>query len=154
MEIKHLPEDPALVRRIAEWHDAEWSHLSGRTVEDRIAEFSEHGTDIPLTLVAWLDGAPVGTVSLLVRDMDVHQELTPWLGSVFVLPEHRSRGIGTRLVGRAVEEAQRLGVATLYLFTEDRAGFYAAMGWEAMHSFLYHGETVTLMRLAPGGRAP
>ncbi len=154
MEIKHLPADPALVRKIAEWHHAEWSHLSGRTVEDRIAEFAEHGTDIPLTLVAWLDGAPVGTASLLVQDMDVHRELTPWLGSVYVLPRHRSRGIGKRLAGRAVAEAGRLGVATLYLFTEDRAGFYTALGWETMDSFPYHGETVTLMRLAPGGHTP
>ncbi|MCZ6628428.1 MAG: GNAT family N-acetyltransferase [SAR324 cluster bacterium] len=149
MEIGNLSDNPALVRQISEWHQREWGHLSERTVEDRIAEFAEHGTGIPLTLVAWLNGEPVGTASLLLQDMDAHPELTPWLGSVYVLSAYRGRGIGGNLIKGAMAEAARLGVETLYLFTEDRAGFYEKLGWEAINSFLYHGQQVTLMQIAP-----
>ena len=147
MEFRPLEQDPALIRTISEWHQREWGHLSGRTTEDRIAEFAEHGSEVPLTLVGFAAGAPIGTASLLTEDMDIHKALTPWLASVFVLPEHRSRGHGTRLVKGVVSAARRLGVPAMFLFTEDRAGFYAAMGWETLETRPYHGETVTIMRL-------
>jgi len=149
MDIRHLTADPALVRTLSEWHQAQWGHLSDRTTEDRIAEFAEHGTAIPQTQVAFREGRPVGTASLLVQDMDILPELTPWLGSVYVLPELRRQGIGTALVQAVVAEAARLQVPTLYLFTEDRAPFYAAMGWQTLEERPYHGEQVTLMKINP-----
>jgi N-acetylglutamate synthase-like GNAT family acetyltransferase len=147
MEIELLKQDPSLIRMLSQWHQAEWGHLSDRGTEERIAEFAEHGSAVPLTLVGYLDGAPIGTASLLAEDMDIRKELTPWLASVFVLPEHRSRGYGTQLVKGIVAEARRLGTATMYLFTEDRAGFYAAMGWQELETTSYHGEDVTIMKL-------
>ena len=151
MKIKLLDQDPGLIRTIAEWHQAEWGHLSDRTVDDRIAEFGEHGGGVPLTLVGSLEGQPLGTASLLAEDMDIHKDLTPWLGSVFVLPQHRSRGFGARLVQGVVAEARRLQVSTTYLFTEDRAGFYAAMGWREIQTRPYHGRPVTIMKLDLAG---
>lgn len=149
MDITFLPNDPDQVRVIAEWHQHEWGHLSERTVEDRIAEFEEQldSSTIPLTLVAYDQGQPVGTTSLLVEDMHVHRDLTPWLASVYVLPAFRGRGIGSALCRRAVQEAERLGVETLYLYTPDQAPFYERMGWETVRRFPYHGIDVTLMNL-------
>jgi predicted N-acetyltransferase YhbS len=92
-------------------------------------------------------------VSLLPEDMETHPDLTPWLGSLFVLPGQRRRGIGGRLCRRAMAEAGRLGVEMLYLFTEDRAPFYAEMGWEELARERYRELPVTLMRLALGTRA-
>ena len=147
MEIRMLDHDPKLVRTISQWHQQQWGHLSTRTTEDRIAEFAEHGTGVPLTLVGFAGKEPIGTASLLAHDMDIYPELAPWLGSVYVLPEHRRRGIGRQLVAGVANEAARLAVSTLYLFTEDREGFYAAMGWETLRTLPYHGETVTIMKL-------
>lgn len=147
MQTKLLSRDPAVIRTISEWHQAEWGHLSNRNVDDRVREFAEHGSGVPLTLVGFLEGAPIGTASLLTEDMDIHKDLSPWLASVYVQPEHRHLGYGTRLVKGVVAEARRLGVAAMYLFTEDRAGFYAAMDWETLETRDYHGEAVTIMKL-------
>lgn len=147
MKIELLRQDPGLIRTLSEWHQAEWGHLSDRGIENRIAEFAEHGAGVPLTLIGLLDGAPIGTASLLAEDMDIHKDLTPWLASVFVLPEHRGQGHGTRLVREVVLHGERLGVPAMYLFTEDRADFYAAMGWQVQETRPYHGETVTIMKL-------
>ena len=122
LQITRLPDDPDLVRTLSDWHQAEWGHLSARTTADRRAEFAEHGAGIPQTRVAFLEGRPVGTASLLSSDMDIHPELTPWLASVFVIPEQRRRRIGYQLVRTIMEEGARLGVGTMYLFTEDREG--------------------------------
>lgn len=149
VEIIYLPGDSALVRTVAEWHQLEWSHFSGRTVEDRIAEFAEHRdtSALPLTVIAVEGGRPVGSASLLERDMEEVRMVTPWLGSVFVLPEHRGGGIGSLLCRRIADEARRLGVETLYLFTPDKSGLYERMGWNIMEKLSYHGTEVTLMSL-------
>lgn len=150
--ITYLPTDPTTIRTIAEWHQVEWGHLSDRNTQDRIAEFHEQreSRSIPLTLVAWHDERPVGTASLLVHDMDTHPELTPWLGSVYVVPEMRGRGFGTQLCRSAMQEAGRLGVGTLYLFTPDQEQLYARLGWEVVAKEQYRGELETLMRIRLG----
>lgn len=148
-ELRYLARDPALVATVAGWHQATWGHLTGRSQAERIREFEPQleSRRIPLTVVAFVTGQPVGSASLLVRDMDTHPDWSPWLASVFVLPGFRRRGIGERLCRRIVDEARRLGVPRLYLFTADRAAFYARMGWQALASEPYRGEQVTVMRM-------
>lgn len=148
-ELRYLPDDTVIVETVARWHHETWGHLTGRSVAERVREFEvQRGSDrIPLTVLAFRGEEPVGCASLLVEDMHTHSELTPWLASVFVLPEHRRQGIGERLCRRIVTEAGRLGVPRLYLFTEDRAPFYARMGWQALRRETYRGEEVTLMQL-------
>lgn len=151
MEIRYLPDDPAVVRTVAEWHHGEWGHLTGRSVAEREAELLQQcGSDrIPLTLLAVEAEQPVGCASLVVSDMSTRPELTPWLASVYVLPTHRRGGVGGRLCRQAVAEARRLGVETLYLFTTDRVAFYRALGWQPGERVTYRGEEVTLMHLHP-----
>ena len=48
---------------------------------------------VPLTVVASIEGVPVGSASLLEEDMETHADLSPWLASVFVLPTSRRQGI-------------------------------------------------------------
>ena len=49
------------------------------------------------------------------------------------------------LAARVVEEATRLGVATLYLFTLDREGYYARLGWRRLGPETCHGHPVVVM---------
>ncbi len=52
------------------------------------------------------------------------------LRSVITSPELRGRGYGDVLVRKAFEEAQERGVKRLYLFTMDKAPFFARHGFE------------------------
>ena len=153
LSLDYLPDDPRVVRTLATWHHGAWGHLTGRSVEIRAQELQRQvgSRQVPLTVVAWLGGVPVGAASLLAEDMHTHRDLTPWLASVFVDAAHRRRGIGERLCRRIVEEARRLGLPRLYLFTEDQAPFYARMGWLHMAEEAYRGERVTLMRMEVAG---
>lgn len=150
-ELRYLPDDAAVVETIAGWHQDMWGHYTGRSIEERIREFDpQRGSDsIPLTVVAFHDGRPVGNASLLEADMGTHPELTPWLASVYVLASHRRQGVGERLCRRIVAEARRLAVPRLYLYTPDQARFYARMGWSELARETYRGETVTIMAIEP-----
>lgn len=52
------------------------------------------------------------------------------LRSVITSPELRGQGYGDVLVRKAFEEAQERGVKRLYLFTMDKAPFFARHGFE------------------------
>lgn len=51
------------------------------------------------------------------------------LRSVVTAPAVRGRGFGGALVRRAIEEAARMGVRRLYLFTMDKAPFFQRFGF-------------------------
>jgi predicted N-acetyltransferase YhbS len=149
MEALHyLPADPTIVETIAGWHQETWGHLTGRSQAERIREFDpqRESDRIPLTVVAFEGERPIGSASLLEQDMDTHPDWAPWLASVFVLPDFRRRGIGERLCLRIVAEARRLEVPRLYLFTPDKAAFYARQGWQTLAREPYRGEVVAIMQ--------
>ena len=52
------------------------------------------------------------------------------MAAVYVVPERRGEGIGTRLVNEVVVEARGLGTEVLYLLTTEREDFYARLGWQ------------------------
>jgi N-acetylglutamate synthase-like GNAT family acetyltransferase len=79
--------------------------------------------------------------------MDTKLELSPWLASVFVAPEYRQKGIGTKLVLHVMGKAKDEGISTLYLFTSNKGKFYKDLGWSTFGEELYRGEEVAIMKL-------
>ena len=54
-----------------------------------------------------------------------------WLADLFVLDEHRGRGLGVRLTKAAADEADRLGLRQMLLATADAHSMYERFGFEA-----------------------
>ncbi|WP_423823735.1 GNAT family N-acetyltransferase [Salinisphaera sp. SPP-AMP-43] len=104
---------------------------------------------VPSVFVASRQGQPVGTASLVSQDMNARPELTPWLASVYVVPEARGQGIASALVQRVEREARHAGVERLYLYTPDQQRLYQRLGWQAQEHLEYRGEHVTLMTRRP-----
>jgi len=150
VDIVDLRAVPHCIPLLAQWHHVQWAHLNpGRTLEDRIASMQRRLGDalIPSTWVAVENEVVMGSASLVDSDMETHPELTPWLASVFVAPEFRRRGIAAQLVRRVMQEAQQGGIHTLYLFTPDQQKLYASLGWTRLADEIFHGDTVTLMKV-------
>ena len=74
-----------------------------------------------------------------MHDLEGREDLTPWLGGVFVLPAFRRQGIGSALCAAVEEHAQRTGVKTLYLFTLDQQSMYARLGWRHFDPCVWRG---------------
>ena len=101
----------------------------------------------PLTFVAFIGETPVGSASLKIREMDIYPEYLHWLGTVYVLPEYRNRGIGTQIIEHSLSEAKRSGnIKELFLYTHDRERFYTKFGWQALERPFYHGREVVVMK--------
>lgn len=149
MQIMRLEHEPQLIPIVAGWLYEEWGrHLPDGSVAraERLLRAAPDDRDLPVSLIALHDGAPVGVARLIVDDMETRPDLSPWLASVFVLNEMRGQGIGSTLCHQVTDEARRLGFSSLYLFTPDREAFYARQGWDAMERTVYREKNVVIMR--------
>ena len=152
MQIHYIADKPEHIPQLAQWHHNFWGHLNLQSsAAKRIESLHRQNQKgvIPVTFVAVEEGEPLGSASLVVNDLSTHPHLTPWLASVYVAEPHRRRGIGGDLVRRVMQEADALGVETLYLITPDQQRFYAGLGWQAWMPVDYRGERVTIMTYQP-----
>jgi phosphinothricin acetyltransferase len=82
-----------------------------KTVAEQKVWFSDHGKKNPI-LVAMIDGAVCGWASLSKWSTRRAYADTAEI-SVYVKQEHRSRGIGKRLIVDILEEGERAGLHTV-----------------------------------------
>lgn len=155
MTIEYLADRREFIPTLARWLHTEWGHLRpGERIDDRAARLAGvcGHCQIPTAFVAVAGDQLLGTASLVEHDMATRPELSPWLASVFVSPEHRSRGIGAALVERVVQEARALGTLRLYLYTPGPGTLYSTLGWSIVERTFYRelwGEQdITIMELA------
>jgi N-acetylglutamate synthase-like GNAT family acetyltransferase len=78
--------------------------------------------------------------------MSTHLHLDHWLGTVYVLPEYRRRGLGSEIVAAAVHLARTLEIKTLYLFTPDQERMYRRLGWIPIEFTRYDERNVVIMK--------
>src|SRR5262245_3691935 len=104
IRIDSLACHPEWISVLAHWHFAEWHRLyPGWTAETAEEELTHHDDPrrIPTTLVAAHGIEPVGSVSLVEKDLSGWDQLSPWLASLYVRPDYRRQGIGKQLVAQA-----------------------------------------------------
>ena len=146
----YLADRPEAVPQIARWWFDEWGHLGpGDSVEDLSARLREqlNRERIPVQIIAILDEEVVGVAVLKLHEMfDLYPDKRFWLGSVFVAPEFRGRGIGSALAMKIVEIAKSQGVEALHLQTENlNGGLYAKLGWEKVEQVHYKSYDALVM---------
>jgi GNAT superfamily N-acetyltransferase len=144
-----LADYPELAPMLAKWHWEEWGHLApNRPLEQWIERMADrvNRDQIPLTVIAFEEDQPVGLASLVIYDMDTRKDLSPWLAGVYVAPAFRGRGHGAALVTAIEEYGVKLGVETLYLYTNTAQGLYEKLGWSEIEREPYRGREVVIMQ--------
>lgn len=147
LELADLRAYPEYLPQLAAWHHQEWQALNpGQTLAQRIQAMQAYlgAGFVPTTYIAKANGV-LGSAAIISHDMDNKPELTPWLASVYVAPEYRNQGVGSRLVQHILKQAAAAGLSRLYLFTPDRASFYQRLGWQVLSTESYRGHPVTVM---------
>jgi GNAT superfamily N-acetyltransferase len=148
VKIELLADRPEFIPTLAEWHHREWSYLRpGDTIDARISRLQAacRAPELPAVFVASVGGQLIGSAMLLPHDMETRPELSPWLGGVFIAPEFRGRGIGSRLSCHVVQHAAELGFEHLYLYTPSAETFYARLGWSVIEHTRYRDTDVVVM---------
>ena len=149
MKLAYLADHPEFYPLVAQWNWDEWHTL---LVERSAAHFEAwlranvRRDAIPTTLLAFEGAAVVGTVSVMDYDLELSNDLSPWLASLYVPPSHRGKGLGRALVQAAIDEAMRLGFRSLYLYTPGQEAFYSTLGWKRVEAIRYRDQPITIMR--------
>lgn len=149
LNIELLLDHQYLIPEIAELKFQQFGSLvPGKTLQDFKKGLETHlnDTKLPIAYVVVENKQFIGTFSLRICDKDTHQHLSPWIGSVLVHPSNRNKGIGAFLVKRAEMIANELGYDHLYLFTPDKAAWYAKLGWQTLEHAFFNNVPVTVMK--------
>ncbi|WP_442600694.1 GNAT family N-acetyltransferase [Paenibacillus sp. KN14-4R] len=130
MNIIELKEKPELLMDAVSYFWKNWGSDSNYNFyRDCIEKSCQTESDIPRFYIALEDGNIVGSYALLRSDLNSRQDLHPWFACLYVRPEYRKNGLGTRLQNHAIKEAKDKGYKSLYLCT-DLADYYEKNGWE------------------------
>ena len=150
MKIDYLAEHPDFIPTLSKWFLREWRDFYGDQTWEVIAEiFYErlNRNRIPLSLIAFEDGSPLGTISLLEESISTHRHLTPWLGGLYVHQDRRHQGIGKRLIEAGIDEAGKLGIEQLFIGIRKAVDYYEKLGWKIIERTNYYGEDIIIMTL-------
>src|SRR2546423_2300578 len=148
VRISYLVEYPEYIPQLGQWLFEQWDAILGeKTPEARIKKLNAHMNrdQLPIAWVAHANGQLLGTAALRVHDLEGREDLTPWLGGVFVGSQFRRRGIGAALCTTVEEAARSLRVKTLYLFTLDQQEWYSGQGWRVIAPCVWHERPGAIM---------
>jgi N-acetylglutamate synthase-like GNAT family acetyltransferase len=149
MKISYLADYPEFIEVLAPWIYEHWRPLLlEETLELRIEKVRAHlnKETLPIALVAHSGMQVYGTAALRVNDLPGREDLTPWLGGVFVGTEFRGKGIGAKLCAAIEEKAKSLfSQPTVYLFTLDQQKWYQKMGWSIYEPCSWCGRKGNIM---------
>ena len=150
LSFAYLADRPEAVPQIARWWFDQWGHhRPGDSVEALTSRVLDllHPDRLPIQIVAILEDRIVGVAALKLHELfDLYPEKDFWLGSVYVAPEFRGRGIASALSMKIVEIAKSRGIHSLHLQTISLdGGLYAKLGWKKLEQINHNGYDTLVM---------
>lgn len=149
MRIEKLAQHRHLIGSIVSILHASWGELPPWSEKNTICtrlEASATEALFPHTLVAVTDnGYLAATGSVKLFELPSHPDKTHWIGEIFVLPEYRNQGLGSRLTKALTDYAVAHGVSQIYLYTPDQQALYKRLGWQEVCTDTANNELVSIM---------
>lgn len=148
LTIAPLARHRELVPLLARWFTTEWPQWygpegPGDAAQD-LAAFAASESRLPVGLVAFDQGRPVGVAALKAESLPSHRHLTPWAAAGLVLPLHRGQGVGARLLEALVGQARGLGFARIHCATGTAVTLLRRSGWAELESVQHDGESLVI----------
>lgn len=97
---------------------------------------------LPIGLVAIVDGDVVGIAALKAEPLEACPDLGPWASAGLVAPQWRGRGIGADLIVELERLAARLGFDAIYTGTATAGSLMRRLGWTFLNAVEQRGETL------------
>ncbi len=125
LKIELLADHPEAFPMLKDLFELEWEPYYGvegpGNAETDIRN-SANSTELPIAVVALVDGIICGTAALKMESVTTYPDYYPWLAGLLVAPEYRRQGIGEKLIARIEDLAKQLGYKEIYVGTGEKSG--------------------------------
>ncbi|MDP3532497.1 MAG: GNAT family N-acetyltransferase [Alphaproteobacteria bacterium] len=154
LKIDYLKNHPHFIPLLARWSFDAWGMYNpDATFETVQQKLTNHLNDhcLPLTVIALRGNVPIGMASLRVSDGCDHlgPNFTPWLGSLFVIEQERSKGVAGLLIQEILQKAKDLSFSECYLLTfqKNLVKYYESLGWNYLQDDVYNISPISIMKI-------
>jgi GNAT superfamily N-acetyltransferase len=149
LTIAYLKDYKEYIAALAKWSFDTWAQYNPNvTRKNQIQKFQDHCNvdQLPLALVA-LDGFKLIGMCSLRETEGIRPDLTPWLGSLYVVPSYRGKKVGQKLIDTIKDTARNLNHEMLYLLTfeSNLNKYYTDQGWELIGKDMLNEHPVFVM---------
>ncbi len=139
-----------IFEKVCEWNYKWWGVRDNKSIEE-VKENLRHSlcknNKMPQTFVALLDDIPVGMYQISMSDdLESRPDIYPWLINVYVDEKYRGNNIGRELLNTVRENAKKIGLTELYLYTK-HIGLYEKFGWQFVEEVKTFREESPIERL-------
>jgi GNAT superfamily N-acetyltransferase len=152
LHIAPMAEHRDLLPLIAQWFVSEWPGWYGPggpgDASADVAAFATSRSALPVGLVAFLEGQPVGAGALKAESIPTHRHLSPWAAAGYVLPGQRGQGVGAALLAGLASQARAMGYAQIYCGTSTARTLLVRCGWQAIDSTVIEGRPLEVYRFS------
>jgi N-acetylglutamate synthase-like GNAT family acetyltransferase len=133
---------------ICTWIYNWWGKIEGWSFEKVYEQMgnSLSKNKIPKTFIAIKNNVVIGMYQFIMADRDTRQDIYPCLTNIYVDEKYRNKGLGKLLIEHSINEAKKLGVKELYLYTE-HIGLYEKYGWEYIENVTTYEKVNSVERL-------
>lgn len=148
ISIHPLTLDSPALTIAARWRYDTWLKDDGYSLQDSIEQLQAVARgDRPREagFIASFGSQPAGICLMVEEELNPLHDVSPWLASLFVVPEFRRGGVATRLIAAIEDHARIQGVEKLYLYTVDAEALYLKCGWQVVDRVLEHGNPLALL---------
>src|SRR2546430_13493458 len=116
-QVQQLSESVQHLETVANWIFDQWWSRRCDSAEVALAWLRTHTQKdkVPYTVVALVEGIPVGSCSVIQNDCVHRPQYSPWVAAGLVRPEMRHRGIASAMLQEAAAIAGRANVKGLYI---------------------------------------
>jgi len=150
LTVEPLAKHRDLLPLIQAWFVAEWPSWYGPAGQGNVAadleEFAASEHCLPVGMVVFEGGVPVGAGALKAESIPTHKHLSPWAGAGFVLPQCRGKGIGSVLLASLVTKAHELGHECVYCGTSTAVSLLVRAGWSVVAVTQLEGKDLSIFR--------
>lgn len=150
----HVPQTPSVIElssapahgtRVLNWLLATW-----RDDDHEFAPTMLPNHDRPGALIATIADSPVGVLAFKRYQATSQRKPELWINAVYVVPNRRRLGIGSRLVRTAITKAIPRFTNQLFVYT-DVPTLYQKVGWEFLDATPSNGSHTLCFPAASNG---
>lgn len=142
------PNDQATFQLIADWYLSEWKIPRDKTIQ-RLQTITADNSQFQILMT--LNGIPISTgglydhVGLLDKEprLKIHKH---WLALVYTIPDKRHQGYGALICKHIQDVSKKIGLDTLYLFTDTAEELYKRLGWTEMERLAMGDRKIVVMK--------